>query len=108
MGICFYTAYGGIICTYIPSQVVSVEGEDLSTRLFSPSPVGSAVTVLNDTDAGRSFAENGECVVKLCGLVPLKTVPLKIMPALNVVPGGNVIGINVIAVHSHMFHEVLE
>lgn len=94
MGLCFYTAYGGVICTYIPNSIVSIEGEDLSARLFAPTPVGSAVTVIKGTQAGRSFAENGECTVKLCGIVPIKTVELKTMPAVNVIPGGNVIGIN--------------
>ena len=57
MGLCFYTAYGGVICTYIPNSIVSIEGEDLSARLFAPTPVGSAITVIKGTQAGRSFAE---------------------------------------------------
>ena len=94
MGLCFYTAYGGVICSYIPSQIISVEGEELKDRMFAPYPVGSSVTVINNTENGIKFASESECVIKLCGILPLKTVPLKTVPAMSVVTGGNVIGIN--------------
>ena len=93
LGFCCYVAYGGIIYNKIPDSIVSIEGENISLRSFAPELAQNSVSVSESANSGRSFARETESTVKICGIIPLKTVSVTTMPAVTVIPCGDIVGI---------------
>jgi len=93
LGFCFYTAYGGVLITQMPETIVSIEGEDISKRPFSPRLTETGARVAKTDPAGRQFTTEQTGEITLCGIIPIKSVKIKTIPVVQVVPGGNIIGI---------------
>ncbi len=93
LGFCIYTAYGGVLLSKMPDTIVSIEGEDISKRPFSPEIKTGPVAVWEAASPGRQFTATAEGRISLCGIIPIKTVTVKTLPATEVIAGGNVVGI---------------
>ena len=93
LGFCLYSAYGGFLVTQMPDTIVSIEGEDISKRPFSPRLSESERDVSADHPAGRQFTAEQKGEITLCGFIPLKKVNVKTIPSVQVIPGGNIVGI---------------
>ncbi len=88
IGFCIYTAYGGVIYECMPSEITIIEGEDISLRNFSPQPSSALEAGVTSSNTSAFKSE-----IKLCGIIPIKTVNVKKISAEEVVPSGNLIGI---------------
>ena len=42
---------------------------------------------------GRQFTKESSCQVKLCGIIPIKNIAVHTLPAVTVIPSGNIVGI---------------
>ncbi len=93
LGFCFYAAYGGALSTQIPNHIVAIEGEDISLRPFSPQLKDSTVAAADNIKTGRQFGSENTGSIKLCGIIPIKTVSVTTLPSSMVVPCGDIVGI---------------
>ena len=93
LGFCFYAAYGSVLVSMMPDVIVSIEGEDISKRPFSPEIKNNSLAVSEITLPGKQFATLQEGSISLCGIIPIKSVRVQTISAKEVIPGGNVVGI---------------
>ena len=93
LGFCFYATYGSVLVSQMPDTVISIEGEDISKRPFSPKIKDDSLAVSETNQYGKQFPILQEGEISLLGIVPLKKINVKTLPASEVIAGGNVVGI---------------
>ena len=81
------------MCLQIPEEIVSVEGEDITKRLFSPQLITNEIPVSETITSGKTFDSRSIGVVKLCGILPIKEIEVKTVSGGEVIPCGNIVGI---------------